>query len=102
MSADGTWNVTLQTPLGARTGTLTLRVNGSALSGVWAGPQRSGSFEGGSVEGDGDQTLRWEMPVRAPIGSITIACTAIVRGDEIEGQVKLGPFGGGTLAGKRA
>jgi hypothetical protein len=101
MSADGTWNVTLQTPLGARTGTLTLCVDGSALSGTWAGPQRSGAFEGGSVEGEGDQALHWEMPVQAPIGSITVACTATVRGDVIEGHVKFGPFGGGRLSGTR-
>ena len=34
MSADGTWNTTMNTPMGAQNGTLTLATDGAALTGL--------------------------------------------------------------------
>ena len=104
MLADGTWNVTLSTPIGAREGTFTFRTSGSALAGTWVGPLASQDFEGGTVEatGTGD-ALAWAMPLQTPAGDIplTITITATVTGDAITGEVVYGIFGSGTFAGTR-
>ena len=39
MSADGTWNTTINTPMGAQNGTLTLTSDGATLTGKMSGPQ---------------------------------------------------------------
>ena len=39
MSAEGTWNVTMNTPMGEQPGTLTLKQDGDSLSGALSGAQ---------------------------------------------------------------
>ena len=39
MSAEGTWNTTINTPMGAQNGTLELTVDGSELNGKMSSPQ---------------------------------------------------------------
>ena len=50
MSADGTWNVTLNSPMGAQAGTLELVSDGNTLTGSMSGPQGSMELENGTVE----------------------------------------------------
>ena len=40
MSANGTWNTTINTPMGAQNGTLTLTTDGAELSGTMSSPSR--------------------------------------------------------------
>ena len=98
MSADGTWNVTLNTPMGAQAGTLELATDGNTLTGTMSGPQGSMELENGTADGD---SLSWtaNMPQPKPI---TIEATATVDGDEISGEAKLGAFGTATFSGNRA
>lgn len=102
MAVDGTWDVTLNTPLGERSGTFAFRTSGGALAGTWTGPQASQDFEGGTVEatGTGD-ALAWTMPLQTPAGDIPLTITATVIGDAITGEVVYGIFGSGTFAGTR-
>ena len=39
MSADGTWNTTMNTPMGAQQATLELQTDGGTLTGKMSGPQ---------------------------------------------------------------
>ncbi len=103
MLADGTWNVTLSTPIGAREGTFTFRTSGSALAGTWVGPLASQDFEGGTVESrDGAEVLEWAAPLVTPGGELPLTFSAEVRGDAITGEIGFGVFGRGTLTGTRA
>ena len=97
MSADGTWNVTLNTPMGAQAGTLELATDGNALTGTMSGPQGSMELENGTADGD---SLSWTVNMTQPM-PITIEATATVDGDEISGEAKLGAFGTATFSGSR-
>ena len=98
MSADGTWNVTLNTPMGAQAGTLELATDGNVLTGTMSGPQGSMELENGTADGD---NLSWTVNMTQPM-PITIEATAEIDGDEISGEAKLGAFGTATFSGSRA
>jgi hypothetical protein len=97
MSADGTWNVTMTTPMGAQAGTLTLKSNGGSLEGTVAGPQGTIDIEDGKADGD---SLSWS--INAVQMGMKIAFTAKVDGDKISGEAELGTFGKATFEGTRA
>jgi hypothetical protein len=97
-SADGTWNCTLNSPMGAQQMTLTLVTNGNDLSGKLAGPQGEMEFTGGTVDGD---NLSWTVSIDQPM-KMDIATTATINGDTLDGESKLGSFGTAKITGTRA
>ena len=97
MSADGSWNITINSPMGAQQATLTLVTDGSALSGTMAGAQGTQEFTGGTVDGD---NLAWVVDMTQPM-PMKLETTAVVSGDEISGNVKLGAFGEASFSGTR-
>lgn len=97
-AADGTWNCTMNSPMGAQQMTLTLTSNGSELSGKLAGPQGEMEFTGGTIDGD---NLSWTVSIDQPM-KMDIATTATVAGDSLTGESKLGSFGTAQLTGTRA
>ena len=98
MIIDGTWNVTLQSPMGSQEGTLTLATDGDTLTGTMSGPQGAMDIEDGQV---GDGSYSWKGNITSPM-AITIESTATVDGDTITGESKLGAFGTATFTGTRA
>ena len=98
MSADGTWNTTMNTPMGAQQGTLELATDGNSLTGKLGGPQGEIEIQDGTVDGD---NLSWKADITSPM-AMTLEFTATVSGDEISGDVKLGSFGNATFTGTRA
>ncbi len=98
MSADGTWNTTMNTPMGAQQGTLTLSTEGGSLTGKLSGPQGDIDLEDGTVDGD---SLTWKASITTPM-AMTLEFSATVSGDEISGNVKLGAFGDASFSGTRA
>jgi len=98
MSADGTWNTTMNTPMGAQQGTLELTADGGTLTGKLGGPQGEIEIQDGTVDGD---SLAWKADITSPM-AMTLEFTATVSGDEISGDVKLGSFGNATFTGTRA
>ena len=97
MSAEGTWNVTMNTPMGAQPGTLTLKQSGNSLSGTMAGAQGSQDFDGGTVDGN---SLTWTVKMTQPM-PMDLKFVATLSGDEISGDVDLGTFGKATFTGTR-
>jgi hypothetical protein len=96
--ADGTWNITMDSPMGAQQATLTLVTDGGSLSGKLAGPQGEMAFENGTVDGD---NLTWTIALEQPM-PMQIETTATVDGDNLTGEAKLGSFGTAKLTGTRA
>ena len=98
MGADGTWNTTIDSPMGSQDGTLELKTDAESLSGSINGPQGSMEFSGGSVKGN---ELAWNVEMTQPM-AMNLEFTATVDGDNLTGQVKLGSFGTAQLKGTRA
>ena len=98
MSADGTWNTTINTPMGAQNGTLTLQTDGGTLTGKMAGAQGEILLTDGKADGD---NLSWKAQMTSPMPMV-LEFTATVDGDKISGNVKLGAFGNATFSGTRA
>ncbi len=98
MSADGTWNITLQTPMGAQSSTVELVTDGNALSGTQSGNGESGPIQDGHIDGD---TATWKVSITRPM-SLTVTFTAKIDGDSISGTAKAGMFPKSTFSGSRA
>lgn len=97
-SADGVWNTTMNTPMGAQKGTLTLATDGGSLTGTLAGAQGTLELQDGTVDGD---AVAWKANITQPM-AMTLEFSATVSGDEISGNVKLGAFGNASFSGTRA
>ena len=97
MSADGTWNTTINTPMGAQQGTLTLVTDGASLTGKMAGAAGEMELNDGAVDGD---TLTWSMDITSPM-PMTLNNKATVDGDTMTGTVNAGAFGDMPLSGTR-
>ena len=98
MSADGTWSITMNTPMGAQNATLELATDGGALSGKMSGPQGAIELKDGAADGD---SLSWKADITTPM-AMTLEFSATVDGDSISGDVKLGAFGNASFSGSRA
>lgn len=98
MSADGTWNCTINSPMGAQNATMTLVTDGNSLSGKMEGAQGTQEFSGGTADGD---NLEWVIDVTQPM-PMKLEVKATVDGDNISGNVKLGAFGDASFSGTRA
>ena len=97
MSIDGTWNVVMNTPMGAQNGVLTIETDGDSLTGTMAGPQGALELTEGKVDGE---SYSWKAAMTQPM-PITLEFSASVDGDAISGDVKLGSFGNATFSGER-
>lgn len=98
MSVDGDWKVKMDTPMGAQEMTITLVSDGNALSGKLVGQQGTMEFTGGTIDGN---NLAWTVSIQQPM-PMDIETTAVVDGDNITGDAKLGTFGTAKLTGTRA
>lgn len=97
MSVDGTWNMTMNTPMGAQQGTLTLKSNAGSLEGTLAGPQGTIDIEDGKIDGN---ALSWS--INAVQMGMKIGFSATLDGDKIAGEADLGAFGKASFEGTRA
>ena len=99
MSVDGTWELTLDTPMGAQKAKLTLTSDGDSLSGkLTGGPGGELEIEDGKVDGN---DISYKFKITSPM-AIEVEVTATVDGDSISGSAKLGAFGNAKITGNRA
>ncbi|HEY1710921.1 MAG TPA: hypothetical protein VGG10_21835 [Rhizomicrobium sp.] len=97
MAVDGTWNVTVQSPMGAQKSVVTLKNDGGALTGTAAGAQGSMDIANGKADGD---NVSWSMAITTPF-PMTLDFAGKVDGDNLNGNVKAGSFGSFPFTGTR-
>ncbi len=100
MSADGTWKVSMNTPMGAQEMTVELKEDGSTLTGSMTAAMAPQPMEisDGTVDGS---SLAWKAALTQPM-PMTLEFKATVDGDSITGDVALGSFGNATFTGTRS
>lgn len=99
MAVDGVYNVEMKTQMGTRPGKLTLKTEGSSLSGTLSAEEGDSPFEGGTVSGG---AVEFSVEVTTPMGKIQLGFKGTVSDDTISGQVQAGNFGSFPFEGKRA
>jgi len=98
MSVDGSWKITVNSPMGKQEGTYDLKAEGSTLTGVQSGQGLSQPIKDGKVDGD---NVSWSNSITTPF-PITLTFTGAVSGDSIKGKVKAGVFGAFDFEGSKA
>jgi hypothetical protein len=98
MAVDGNWNITMTTPMGERTTTLTLKKAGGTLTGTQSADGDSGEIFDGTADGD---DVAWKISITNPM-PLTLAFTGKVSGDSMSGEMGIGPMGSFPFRGTRA
>lgn len=83
-SAQGQWNVIIETPGGERSAVLELNADAGRLTGFMTDGKRRVPVADGRIEGN---ELRWSAQVSEPM-RLNLKFTATVEGDEIRGVAK--------------
>ena len=98
MSADGTWKLTMQTPIGERKSTLALKEGGGGLTGKLTGEEGNSTdiFEG-KASGD---SISFKAAIKSPM-PLTLEFTGKVAGDKISGNVSASGVGSWPFSGTR-
>jgi hypothetical protein len=96
MSVDGTYDVTVKSPLGDQKSTLTVKSDGATFTGTNSGAMGSNDVSG-TVDGN---TLAWKQEMTVPM-PMTLDMSATVDGDTITGTVGAGAFGSFPMNGTR-
>lgn len=98
MGVDGTWDVTIRTPMGEQRLKLAVRSNGDSFTGTMSGGLGEMAIPDGKVSGD---TLSCRIGISSPM-PMQVDVTATVTGDTMRGSVDAGLFGTMPLEGVRA
>ncbi|TMJ04567.1 MAG: hypothetical protein E6G97_06340 [Alphaproteobacteria bacterium] len=98
MPADGTWNLTMQTPMGERRSTLTLSTAGGTLTGKQEAEGNTTDIAEGTVNGN---ELSWKVSITNPM-PLTLTFNGTVDGNTLNGSADTGMFGSFPFEGTRA
>jgi hypothetical protein len=98
MAADGTWNLTMQTPMGERRSTLTLSTAGGTLTGKQEADGNTTDIAEGTVSGN---AVSWKISITNPM-PLTLTFSGTVDGNSLNGSADTGMFGSFPFEGTRA
>ena len=98
MAVDGTWNLTMSTPMGERNARLSLKRSGGTLTGTQGADGNSTEIFDGTVNGD---DVAWKISITDPM-PLTLDFSGKVAGDSISGEMGIGPMGSFPFTGTRA
>jgi hypothetical protein len=98
MSVDGTWNVTVNSPMGPQPSTLEIKAEGGALTGTQSAQGNTQPIANGKADGN---NVSWSNSITTPF-PMTLEFSGTVDGDKISGNVKAGAFGSFPFSGSRA
>ncbi len=98
MSAvQGRWNITINTPMGDKSGVLELKTDGTKLTGSLSDAEHHVAISDGKVDGN---HLSWSAKIVKPM-RMSFKFTATVEADRISGAAKH-LLGKATFSGTRA
>ena len=99
MSTDGTWKVSMQTPLGERRLTVTLKAAGDTLTGnvIGDGGNATEIFDG-KLTGN---NVSFKTSITSPM-PLTLQVNGLIAGDKISGTVEARGVGSMPFTGARA
>jgi len=97
MAVDGTWKIVVQSPMGAQEATLSLKTEGSTLTGTQKSNTTSMDIQEGKVNGD---KLTWKGKINQPF-PMNLEFAVTVAGDAMNGEVIAVGLGSSPLTGKR-
>jgi hypothetical protein len=92
----GKWQVTINTPMGERSGVLELQVNGRTLTGSLSDGDHHVAISHGKIEGN---ELSWQAKITKPM-RLSFKFTATVDADRISGAARH-MLGTATFSGRR-
>jgi len=99
MAMDGTYNIEIALPTGKEPSTVTLKTEGSSLSGVSVDKDGAETaFDGGTADGN---SFSVTFDATGPTGPMQMTVTGTVEDDDISGEMK-GPGFDLTFSGSRA
>ena len=98
MAADGTWTIAIETPMGTRNTTLTLKTEGAALKGTQSEGSASTEIADGTANGN---QLSWKVSISDPM-PMDLDFSAEVDGDKISGKAATMMFGSFPFTGTRS
>lgn len=97
MSVDGTWDITIESPMGAQRAVLELTRDGDAVGGTGRAMGNTMAVTDGAVD---DGRVTFAMRVTRPV-PMRLRFDLEVAGDEATGHVVAGPFGKQPVTGRR-
>ena len=97
MAVDGTWTLTMDTPMGERGSTLVVKVAGGKLEGTQSAEGQTAQIFEGSVNGN---NVGWKVSITQPM-PLTLDFSGTVEGDAMSGSVQLGMFGSSPFRATR-
>ncbi|HEX3603997.1 MAG TPA: hypothetical protein VHU43_07895 [Steroidobacteraceae bacterium] len=80
----GRWNITITTPMGAKSGVLELRVDGNTLTGSLSDADHHVEISDGRIEGN---RLTWRAKITKPM-RLSFKFTAVVEENRISGAAR--------------
>jgi hypothetical protein len=98
MSVAGTWNLTIDTPMGKQSAVLTLEETASGVTGVASADGESMPLDNVAVDG---QRVTFKQAITKPM-KLTVNFDLTVDGDTIGGKAKAGMFPASKVTGSRA
>jgi hypothetical protein len=98
MAVDGNWNLIMTTPMGERNATLNLKSAGSTLTGTQGADGNSTEIFEGTVNGD---DVAWKVSITNPM-PLTLEFTGKVTGNDMTGEMGIGPMGSFPFTGTKA
>jgi hypothetical protein len=98
MAVDGNWNLTMQTPMGERNATLSLKSADGSLTGTQGADGNSVEIFDGTVNGN---DVAWKVSITNPM-PLTLEFKGTVADNAISGEMGIGLMGSFPFTGKRA
>jgi hypothetical protein len=96
MSADGTWQITAQTPMGEQQSTVELSESAGALTGRMTAPEEAAIYDGSINGGEAS----WRVDITKPM-SLKLHVSATIDGDSMSGKINAGIFPAAPFTAQR-